>query len=380
MQQAYFDHAATTRPHPEVVEAVTRGLNECWGNPSSSYDMGLEASLAVRQAKTDLAALLGVDRDELYCTSGGTEGNNTCLFGAALAQRRRGNQVITSLAEHASVIEAAAQLAKDGFDVINLAPDAYGCVSLADLEQALTPNTILVSLMLINNETGGVHPIADMVKLVRKKAPNAIFHCDLVASLGKTPLNLHRLGVDLATVSAHKIGGPKGCGAIYIKKGVRILPRLFGGTQQAKLRPGTESVPLILGFGQAARLHRQSLAHDIEHAKQLNSLAREALLKGLPQCSVHSGPNASPFILNFSTNQVRSETMLHALDAAGFLVSAGSACGGNAKSHVLSAMPLSPKEIDTALRVSFGAENTPQQTKQLIEQVITLCAQLQKAW
>lgn len=366
----YLDHAATTRPCEPAVEAVRQAMCLHWGNPSSLYAFGMQAEDILEDARRRAAALLGCTRREIYFTSGGTEANALAVFGAAEAGKRRGRRIVTSAVEHASVLESMAQLERQGFEMVRLSPGADGNLDADALQNAITPDTILVSLMLVNNETGAHLPVRAAADAIRRVGAPALLHCDAVQAFGKIPVSVKALGADLLTASAHKIHGPKGCGLLYKLAAARIVPRTFGGGQEQGLRPGTEAVPAVAGFG--AAMAQLDISGSQAAVKALNAWLRDAVQQaGYP---IHSPADASDYILNFSVPGYRSETLLHALESAGICVSSGSACAGGKKSHVLQAMGLPARQLDSALRVSLGPENTVAELEQLM-QALHRCTQ-----
>ncbi|MDR0884477.1 MAG: cysteine desulfurase [Oscillospiraceae bacterium] len=361
---AYLDHSATTQPSAQALLAMQQALQETWGNPSSRHSLGLRAEELVEDARTSVAKALGAKSDEILFTSGGTEANNLAVLGAVTANRRAGRRVVTSAVEHSSVDEAAKYLATQGFDVVFLPVDKFGRVSEDDLARAITPQTSLVSLMAVNNEVGTREPVEKIRRLIQAKRSGALLHVDAVQAFGKVPVRPSEIGADLLTVSSHKIHGPKGAGALYIRTGVKIQPRAFGGSQQNKLRPGTEPVPAIAGFGAAA-------AHlpDLPAAHAKIAWLRDYLVDSLQQLGgivVNSPPDALPYIVNFSVLGQRSEPMLNFLSARGVYVASGSACAKGKPSRILEAMHL-PKEVtDGALRVSFSHTSTQEEVDKLL--------------
>lgn len=359
----YFDNAATTKPCREAVEAVNRALVEDWGNPSSVYGFGVRAENIINGTRQAVASLLSCDKKEIFFTSGGTEANALAVFGAAEAGKRRGNRIVTTAAEHSSVLENVKELEKRGFEVVLVKPGRNGDVSPDDLAAAINRDTVLVSVMLVNNETGAIFPVKAAVGAVKTVGAPAAVHCDAVQAFGKIPFSVRELGVDLLTASSHKIHGPKGCGILYKSEKVRIMPLWHGGEQETRLRPGTEAVPAIAGFGAAVK------ALDIAGAgtavRALYDRAKEHIAGA--GYILHSPAGGSPYVINFSVPGFKSETLLHALEGEGICVSAGSACAKNRKSHVLMAMGLPQNEIDSALRVSFSPENTPDEVDRLFE-------------
>lgn len=354
----YLDNSATTKPCKEATAAILNALEENYGNPSSLHNIGIEAAKAVIQARQSIADRMACEKDEIIFTSGGTEANNLAVFGAAYANKRKGNRIVTTAIEHESVMQSIDKLEEEGFEVIRLMPDEFGNISLKELAEAINEKTILVSMMYINNEVGSILPVEKIKKLVLKAGAPAIIHTDCVQAFGKTEVKPKKLGADLVTITAHKIHGPKGVGALYIKKGVRILPRTFGGEQEKKIRPGTEASPLIMGFGAAVDA-LPDLKEQSSKIAELNIYAKSKL-KEIDDIIINSGDNASPYIINiYIPTFMRSQTVLQELSANyGICVSNGSACAKGKKSHVLSAMKLSNEIIDKSIRISFSRYNT----------------------
>lgn len=353
---AYLDNSATTPVCPEAAQKAYIMMTEHFGNPSSLHTLGFEAEEALDEARRQAAALIGAPPQTLVFTSGGTEANNLAILGGAAAQKRAGHHVITTAVEHPSVSACFDELEKQGFEVTRLVPGPSGCLTAGQVESACRPDTVLVSTMMVNNETGARFPVEEMAAVVHKLSPHALFHCDAVQAAGKFSIDVSRFPVDLLTISSHKIHGPKGCGGLYIRKGVRVLPRNLGGGQEKGLRSGTEAMPLIAAFGAAAAAvppYKQQTAHFEALYKQLT-----AGLQGIDGVILHRPEGAVPYILNLSVPGIRSETMLHFLAARQIFVSSGSACSKGAKSPVLTALGLPQREIDSALRISFSRFNT----------------------
>lgn len=354
----YLDNSATTAPCPEAVEAVNFMMTENFGNPSSLHGAGISAMKEIISARESIAKALSCEKDEILFTSGATEANNLAIFGAAYANRRRGNRIVTTAIEHESVMQSIDRLEEEGFEVIRLMPDGHGFISEKELEEAINDKTILVSMMYINNEVGSILPVEKIKKAVTRKNAPALIHIDCVQAFGKIPVRPKKLGADLASVTAHKIHGPKGSGALYIRKGVNISPRTFGGEQEKRIRPGTEASPLIAGFGAAVNA-LPDLKKQSEYISGLNTYARERLgeIDGLV---FNSADNASPFILNiYIPSFMRSQTVIQELSAKyGIYVSSGSACAKGKRSHVLTAMHLPDERIDKSIRISFCRSNT----------------------
>ncbi len=362
----YLDNSATTKPCQEAVEAMTYMLKECWGNPSSVHHLGVEAERQMKTARNQVAALMGAEPERVFFTSGGTEADNWAIFSTAERLGKRGKHIITTAVEHHAVLHPMEKLEAQGFEVTYLKPDETGFVSVETLSAALRPDTILVSVMMVNNETGAVMPIADMVKAVRRKSPLALFHTDAVQGFGKVPFKAKTLGADLISVSGHKIHGAKGVGALYIKKGLTLPPLLRGGGQEQNFRSGTEGLPAIVGFGAACAAC--DLNQEIAHLSQLRDLCREKLadVPGL----VFLGKGDAPHVVTVSVPGLRSQGLINRLQEREIYVSAGSACSKGHRSHVLEAMGVPAKVIDGAIRISFGRENTPEDVDRLREGLI----------
>lgn len=355
MTQHYLDNSATTCVSEAAAQKALELMRTNYANPSSLHSMGFEASKELECARGIVAKALGADSSEIYFTSGGTEANNLAIMGSVNAKRRAGNKIITSAFEHSSVYETMLELQKEGFEVIFIKPDSTGCVSAQDVINAVDSKTILISIMHTNNETGAINPIREIAVGAKRKNPNVIVHTDAVQAFGKTEIKISKLYVDLLTLSGHKIHAPKGVGALYVKKGVRLLPRVFGGKQEKKLRPGTEALPLIGALGVAVQ--ELDIVKSTETAKELKSYLMEKL-SSLEDITINSPENSTPYILNFSVKGIRSETMLHHLASKGVFVSSGSACSKGGKSHVLSALGIEDYTADSAIRVSFSKHNT----------------------
>lgn len=373
----YLDNSATTRPCDEAVAAMTRALTEDWANPSALYRFGIDTSRRLHTARGQVAAALGAEPDRVFFTAGGTEADNWAVFGAAKRLGKRGRHIITTAIEHHAILNAVKELEAQGFRVTYLQPDEQGIVGLEKLREALTPDTILVSVMAVNNETGAVMPIADMAKLTHRVCPDAIFHTDAVQAFLKLPLNAKRLGADLISVSAHKIHGPKGCGALYISPRLRSFPPLlYGGGQEGGYRSGTEAIPAIMGFAAACQVGNATFRADIQREKMLldGLIERLCKLDGL----VINGAHQAPHILSLSIPGVPTQNTLNLLQDAGICVSAGSACAKGHRSHVLSAMKLSPAVIDGSFRVSLSRETTQEELDALVEAVKEILAKMRR--
>ena len=358
----YFDNSATTKPCKTAVEYINKALEENWGNPSSLHSLGLDAELSVNSARQSLAKLISAREDEIIFTGSGTEANNTA-FMTILNSRKR--KIITSAIEHPSVLETAKRLEGFGFRLVTIGCDCNGVVNLDELSAELDDDVALVSVMLVNNEVGTIQPIAEISKLVKKLSPNALLHCDAVQAFGKLEINVKNLGVDMMSVSAHKIHGPKGIGFLYCKKEVKLKPFITGGGQERGLRSGTESVPLICGFEGAVK-ELKNIKTAEEKMRELNLYARE-VFENSGFVKINSPNEALPYILNISVEGYRSETLLHFLENKNIIVSSGSACAKGEASYVLKALGLDRKRSDSALRLSFCKSNTKEEINLLLE-------------
>ena len=372
---AYLDNSSTTKPSKKAVEYITRALESNWGNPSSLHRIGMEAEIALNDARECIAHTVNAMADEIFFTGSGTEANNTALL-SVLKAKGRGGRIITTAIEHPSVLETAKRLEDNGFEVVRLKPDNNGIIPLTEFENALNGNTLLVSMMLVNNETGAIQPVKEAVALTKRIAPLALFHCDAVQGYGKLSVNVKQLGVDLLSASGHKIHGPKGVGFLYCKKGVHISPIITGGGQERGMRSGTESLPLIMGLmGAAEELPKPETQLKIR--QELFDYTRDRLLE--IGAVINSPEGCLPYILNASLVGYRSETLLHFLESRNVFVSSGSACAKGHGSYVLNEMGLDRKRTDSALRISFSRYNTKEDTDMLISALEEAKKQIRKA-
>ena len=359
--EAYFDNSATTKVFDCVRDIVVKTMTEDYGNPSARHKKGMEAEQYVRQAASQIAKTLRVQEKEILFTSGGTESNNMALIGAAMANRRAGNHLITTCIEHASVYNPMAFLEQQGFEVTYLKVDGEGHISLKELEESIRPDTILVSVMHVNNEIGAVEPVAEIGALIHRVNPEILFHVDAIQSYGKYEIRPKRDHIDMLSVSGHKIHGPKGVGFLYIDQRVKIHPLLYGGGQQRDLRSGTENVPGIAGLGAAAEEIYRDHAGKVEHLVKLKNHMITRMGE-IPEATVNSRMDleSAPQIVSVSFAGVRSEVLLHALEEKGVYVSSGSACSSNhpAISGTLKAVGVKKELLDSTLRFSFGMFNT----------------------
>ena len=363
MNITYFDYAATAPVRPEAASAVMEELGR-FGNPSSRYPWGREAGLRVEENRKTVALALGCAADEVHFTSCGTEGDNWAIRRGVELNRRRGRHIITTAVEHAAVLETCRDLESRGYEVTYLKPDRAGRVSVEDLRAALRPDTALVSMMLVNNETGAIQPVAEAAQLLRRKKSAALLHTDAVQGFLKIPFTPKSLGVDLLTISGHKIGAMKGSGALYIRAGLRGVPLIRGGGQESQLRSGTEATPQIAALAAAATLGRQRLEDHIAQLTALKQYALDTFQREVPGLAVVS-PGDAPHICAIALPGYPSQVVVRYLSDQGFCLSAGSACHRGKASHVYAAMGLSKAVRDGMLRVSFGPENTREEVDQL---------------
>lgn len=354
-----MDNSATTFVCPEAVKIMTEVMASSYGNPSSLHLMGLESEKLVTSARKIIADSIGKKESTIYFTSGGTESDNTAIIGGATRNSHGRKTVITSEVEHPAVLESMKYLGQQGFEIKYVRVGKDGVIDLDHLKSLLTDDVVLVSIMQVNNETGAVMPIKEAYNMVKNFSEDILFHSDMVQAYLKTDF----VDVDLASMSAHKIHGPKGVGLLYVREGVNINPLIFGGGQQKNLRPGTENVPGICGFGEAVKVfdREKSFAKVTEIKKSLI----EKILNKIDNVIINGGDNALPYVLNMSFPGVKSEVLLHSLESAGIMVSSGSACSSNhpSPSHVLKAMGLKNELIDSSLRFSFSAYNTVEETE-----------------
>ena len=359
--EAYFDNSATTRCFDEVKDIVCKTMTGDFGNPSAMHKKGVEAENYVRKSAQTLAKLLKVNEKEILFTSGGTESDNLAIIGGVEANKRMGNHIITTAVEHAAVAQPFAYLKDQGYEVTILPVDHQGVVKLEALEAALRPDTILVSVMYVNNEVGAVMPVEEIGKLVHEKSPKALFHVDAIQAFGKYRIYPKKLGIDLLSVSSHKIHGPKGVGFLYINEKVRVQPQILGGGLQNGMRSGTDNVPGIAGLGAAAVEIYKNLEENVENMYRLKEHIAQGLEKiGDIRINGMDLREGAPQILSISVMGVRSEVLLHSLEERGIYVSAGSACSSHKRkpSATLAAMGMSKDQIESTVRLSFCEENT----------------------
>ncbi len=366
----YLDNAATTAVCPEAAEAALRAMTICYGNPSSTHAKGREAAKLLAASRGELADALGCAAEELVFTSCGSESDNWALLGGAEAARRTGRHVISSLVEHDAVRKSLDLLEERGWEVTRLKPDPSGAIRVEDVKAALREDTALVSLMMVNNETGGVTDIAGVARMLKDCSSRALLHTDAVQAFLKVPFSAKTLGADMISVSGHKIHAPKGVGALYIRSGLRLRPFVVGGSQESGRRAGTEAMPQIAAFGAAALLAKAGLAENGAHMAALKAQTIERLRADIPELRWVDA--AAPHILNISLPGWRSEVLMNFLEAREIYVSKSSACKKGGRSHVLEAMGLPPRVIDGALRVSLSRFTTQ-------EDIDALCRALKEA-
>lgn len=369
--EAYFDNSATTPVYPEVRDLVVKLMEEDYGNPSSLHLKGVKAAGYIKDARERLARLMKVQPKEIVFTSGGTESNNMALIGGALANRRAGNKIITTSVEHASVGSTVDFLKDMGFEVVRIGVDSRGLIDEQQLIDAVDDDTIIVSVMYVNNEIGAVMPIQDLVKRVKEKNPSVLIHVDAIQAFGKYTIYPGRMGIDMMSISSHKFHGPKGVGALYIRDRVKVKPIIYGGGQQSGMRSGTENVPGIAGMVLAAEMTYNDLDAKVEHMRRL----KEHLIGELTQIEdVYSNSGDAPHIASITFKGVRSEVMLHALEERGVYVSSGSACSSNkhSVSSTLKSIGLPQEKLESTLRFSFSPENTMDQ----VDYAVDCCKEL----
>lgn len=382
--EAYLDNSATTRCSSAVTDIVVKVMTEDYGNPSSRHLKGVQAEQYLKTAREEIARTLKVTEKEIFFTSGGTESNNWALIGAAMANRRAGNHLITTAVEHAAVLQPLEYLKEQGFRVTYLPVDEKGCIRLQDLEEALCDDTILVSMMYVNNEVGTVEPVEEAAKLVHQKNPKTLFHVDAIQAYGKYRIYPKKCGIDMLSVSGHKIHGPKGTGFLYVNEKVKIKPLILGGGQQKGMRSGTDNVPGAAGLGTAAREAYTDFEKKTEHMQKLKERFL-AHISGMGDVVVQgqASENAAgaPHIVSVSFRGVRSEVLLHALEEKGIYVSSGSACSSNKKlpvSSVLKEIGVAKDLLDSTVRFSFCAQTSEEEIDYCAEQLKQIVPVLRK--
>ncbi len=381
MKEIYLDHAATTPIVPEVFNAIVDCLKNDFGNPSSMHGLGIRSEKRIKEAAKQAANLLGALPEEILFTSGGTEANNLAILGTAYDKKRRGMHCITSSIEHPSVLQAFSHLESQGYEVTYLPVDADGVISLDDFKNALREDTILVSIMHVNNEIGSVQGIQEIGALLKREKVKAIFHVDAIQSFGKLPIRPEQWGIDLLSLSGHKIHGPKGIGALYIKKGVRLQPILFGGSQQGGMRSGTENISGIVGLGEAAKWVDERQTNDPDYLSQLRDKLAKQIQLAFPQAHINGSlEKSAPHILNVAFPGLRGEILLHGLEEEGVYISTGSACSSRNKkySHVLTGLGLSNQMVEGSIRISLSYLTTVEEIDEFIPILIRTIERLER--
>ncbi|MDD5902445.1 MAG: cysteine desulfurase family protein [Oscillospiraceae bacterium] len=361
--EVYLDNAATTRVCPEAADIAYKTMLECYGNPSSTHTKGREAKAVLDKARKQLAAALDCAPGEVYFTSCGSEGDNWAILNGAESMRRKGLHVISSEVEHDAVRKSVDELKRRGFEVTMLKPESDGSISPESVIGALRPDTVLVSLMMVNNEIGAVTDIAEIAKALKKAKSIALLHTDAVQGFMKVPFSAKRLGADMITVSGHKIHAPKGIGALYIKTGFKIKPYIIGGAQESGMRAGTEPMPQIAAFGAAAELAKSGMAENTANMAKLRQYTAERIVAEMPEAVIIGG--GAPHILSVSLPGWRSEVLMNFLEARGIYISRSSACKKGGRSHVLEAMGLPAEVIDGAVRISLSRYTTKEELDEL---------------
>ena len=361
----YLDNSATTKPCPQAVEAMMNAMTEGWGNPSALYGFGIDAAHGLRTARAQVASAMGAEHDRVFFTSGGTEADNWAVFGTVKRLGKRGKHIVTTAVEHHAILNCMKDLEAQGFEVTYLQPDSLGRITAEALKGALRKDTILVSVMMVNNETGAVMPISQMAKLTHKLCPNALFHTDAVQGFLKVPFQAKTLGADLISISSHKVHGPKGVGALYISPKLKSFPALLlGGGQEGAYRSGTEAMPAIMGFAAACQALQATLKEDLCRERQL--LDETISLLSETDGILINGAHDAPHILSLAIPGLPTQNTINILQDHGICVSAGSACAKGHRSHVMTAMNLSPEVIDGSFRISLSRETTQEELDLLV--------------
>lgn len=374
--EIYLDNSATTKVCPEAVNEMVETLTHSWGNPSSLHKKGVEASRVLENARARIARAFSCSPDEVYFTSSGTAANNTAIFGAVYANRRRGNRIVTTSLEHPSVNEAMKRLEEQGFEVIRLRPDNFGRFSLNDLYSVINKNTILVSIMMVNNELGTINPVQNIKTAVMRAGAPALIHVDAVQAFGKIHVKPSKIGADLISVSSHKIHGPKGAGALYIKKGVRIKPYVVGGGQENGVFSGTEAMPNIAGFG-AAAAELGDIDASFEKVRGVRDRFIEKVTR-IPGVYINSPADSLPYIINMSVTGLPSQTVVNSLSERGIYISAGSACKRGHDSEVLKAIGLPSDRTHSAIRISMSRFTTDEEMNALVDAIAAAVSRIRR--
>ncbi len=376
--EIYFDNSSTTRPYDEVAAAMFDTMSNNYGNPSSLHRLGIEAERAVKTAKERIATGIKATPGEILFTSGGTESDNIALLGSAAANR--GRHIITTPLEHPAVMSTLGELKNRGYKVDYTPVDSGGRVILKEFEKLIRPDTFLVSAMIVNNEIGTLEPLQEMSKILKSKNPRALFHTDAIQGLGKVPISVDAINADMVSLSSHKIHGPKGIGALYIRRGTKLKPILFGGGQQGGMRSGTENVPGIVGFGLAVKMATQDLTQKTERMSRLRKRLEKGIVKTIDNIRVNTPEVCAPHILNISFGGIKSEVLLHSLEMQDIFVSSGSACSSHKKepSYVLTEIGVPGHMIDGSIRFSLSEFTTEEQVDTVIDAIRGIVPRLRR--
>lgn len=378
----YLDNSATTKPRTEVVDEMCSMLRDEYGNPSSLHRMGFDVEKKIECSRAVISNYLKVGKDEIIFTSGGTESNNIAIQGTIKKYERQGKHIITSKIEHSSVLNVFKHFEEQGFLVTYLDVDDMGLIDLNQLEESITDETILVSIMYVNNEVGVVEPLLEVKEIIKAKNKNTKFHVDAVQAVGKIPIDVRKIGADSMSFSAHKIHGPKGIGGLFVKKGLNINPIIFGGGQEKNLRSGTENTPGIVGLSKAVEVLDKNFKAEYKQIQEIKTYFYEKIVDNIDDIKINSfiDEKSAPHILNISFRGIKGEILLHYLEGDGIFVSTGSACSskGKGKSSVLSALKFSNGEIDGAIRFSFSYDNTIEEMDFVVERVKSAVSEIRK--
>lgn len=380
--EVYLDNGATTKPREEVIDIMVKSMREYYGNPSSLHRKGVEIEKLVKKARKQVAKALGADEGEIYFTSGGTESNNLAILGALEGNRRKGKHIITTKIEHPSVLNVFSKLEERGYDVSYLSVDKNGLIDIDELKNTLRDDTALISIMYVNNEVGTIQPITEVCNIIKNRKNRPLLHVDAIQAFGKLTFNLKKLKVDLLSISGHKIYGPKGIGALFIRKGTKIKSIVFGGNQEFGIRSGTENVPGILGLGVASELVKKEFDLNTTKMRELKNRLLVGVKNNLEGTKINGMADeaAAPHILNISFEGIRGEVLLHTLEQEGIYVSTGSACSSRKKafSHVLKEMRLTEVEMEGAIRFSFSSQNSEEEIDYTIDRLCNIVEDLRK--
>jgi cysteine desulfurase len=380
MKEIYLDNASTTPVHPQVVEKMTEAMTNCYGNPSSLHRLGIRSEQAIKEVRQLISDNLKCQPQEIYFTSGGTEGNNMIIQGVVENKNRERMRIITTATEHPSVLDVFTFYENHHIEVVVLKVDQLGHIDLQELQEAVNEDTILVSIMGVNNELGTIQNLKEIGKIVKSSNPRCIFHSDFVQGFMKIPIDVRDCQLDALTLCGHKIFGPKGVGAVYLKKGIEIKPLVRGGGQESNLRSGTENVPGIIGLGEAIRLRQDSYLKELEAIRSLRRDFVNKLSAAVEDIKINEDPQGSPYILNVSFNRVRGEVLLHSLEAQDIFVSTGSACSSHKKEkqYVLKAIGLGEEYKEGTIRLSFSSAITTDDVDRAVEVIAAAVAGLRR--